>query len=153
MFTFLSFYSAPLIPNSMSLQNMQIGNLSRGECNAGLTQKAKMISWKKMYFIHTEIYIAKHYRSCLWLDERCIFSVVRFQSLKCDGLHRKKFKYVWTKTSYRYDALTNLPVRSARSFVFFFFFFFFFHLNSWTKIVRAHLAWDNLSLYVFLIHA
>ena len=57
---------------------------------------------------------------------------------------QKKFKYVWSKTSYRYDALTNLPVRSARSFVFFF------HLNSWIKIVRAHLAWDNLSIYVFI---
>ena len=67
MFTFLSFYSAPLIPNSMSLQNMQIGNLSRGECNAGFKSKSKND-----------------------IPEGCIFSVVCFQSLKCDGLHSKK---------------------------------------------------------------
>ena len=149
MFTFLSFYSAPLIPNSMSLQNMQIGNLSRGECNAGLTQKAKMISC--MYFIYTEIYIVKHYRSCLWLDERCIFSVVRFQSLKCDGLHRKKFKYVWTKTSYRYDALTNLPVRSARSFVVFFFCFLFFFISTREKKSFVRTLHGIISLYMYLL--
>ena len=146
MFTFLSFYSAPLIPNSMSLQNMQIGNLSRGECNAGLTQKAKMISWKKIYFIHTKIYIVKHYRSCLWLDERCIFSVVRFQSLKCDGLHRKKnFSMYGLKHHTVTMHWQTCPFATLARL-----FFFFFHLNSWIKIVRAHLAWDNLSIYVFI---
>ena len=33
--------------------------------------------------IHSEIYTVKNYCACLWLDERCIFTVVRFQSLKC----------------------------------------------------------------------
>ena len=32
-----------------------------------------------------KIYIVKYFRSCLWLDERCIFTVVRFHSLKFVG--------------------------------------------------------------------
>ena len=35
--------------------------------------------------IHTEIYTVKNYCACLWLDERCIFTVVRFQSFKGVG--------------------------------------------------------------------
>ena len=39
--------------------------------------------------IHTEIYTVKNYCACLWLDERCIFTVVRFQSFKCVGQWEK----------------------------------------------------------------
>ena len=46
------------------------------------------------YFIDTEIYTLKYYRSCLWLDKRCIFIGVRRQSL---NWNLKKSQFVWNK--------------------------------------------------------
>ena len=56
--------------------------------------KKILISKNNDYFIHTEIHSVKDYRSCLWLDERCIFIVVCFQTLNWDV---KKSQYIWNK--------------------------------------------------------
>ena len=55
-------------------------------------------------FLHTEIYTVKHYRSCLWLEKRCIFTVVRFQSLTDK---RKNFSVYEVKKSYHGKCLND----------------------------------------------
>ena len=94
--------------------------------------------WKRFYSIHTEIYLVKSYCSCLWLDERCIFTVVRFV-LKSVNLcvykiktsyHGKCTRMIFSHSLRCIKKLT----RSLRSVVL----FFWFNADSWIKIVRAH---------------
>ena len=82
--------------------------------------------WKRFYSIHTEIYLVKSYCSCLWLDERCIFTVVRFV-LKSVNLcvykiktsyHGKCTRMIFSHSLRCIKKLT----RSLRSVVLFFFF-------------------------------
>ena len=128
-------------------------------------------SKKNDYFIHTEIHTVKYYRSCLWLDERCIFTVVCFQTLNWDV---KKSQYIWNKiridwASVRYlvctecSVLNDIPIiyiwiqihtdwhkiqtplftAFARSFVFLWF------ATCKLKIVRALFPWNNLCFSSF----
>ena len=113
-----------------------------------------------LYFIHTQIFIVKHYRSRLWLDEQCILAAVLFQSLNWNV---KKSRFVWSKNFIPWEALErflfaycdaskNSLFRCAQSLVFFVFFLFFvfvfcfflMYRNSCIRIIRAHFPWDNL---------
>ena len=134
--------------------------------------KKFLISKNNDYFIHTEIHSVKDYRSCLWLDERCIFTVVCFQTLNWDV---KKSQYIWNKirtdwASVRYLVCTECSVLNeiliiyiwtqihtdwykihtdslvhcAHSFVC----FLWFATCKW-KIVRALFPWNNLCFSSF----
>ena len=114
-----------------------------------------------LYFIHTQIFIVKHYRSRLWLDEQCILTAVRFQSLNWNvkknlGLYEVKTSYHGKRLNDFYSLIamhqkTHFFAALNRWFFLFFFLFFVFvfcfflmYRNSWIRIIRAHFPWDNL---------
>ena len=72
---------------------------------------------KSFYFIRTKIYTVNCYRSCLWLDERCDFTVFRFV-LHSANLSMYEIKiFAWTifiHSIWSIKKLTHLP----HSFVF-----------------------------------
>ena len=102
------------------------------------------------YFIHTEIYTVKYYRSCLWLDERCIFTGVCPKSL---NWNLKKSQFVWNKNiikTYHGKCLNDFYSlvamhQKTHSFPALTRWFFFLILrNSCIKMVRAHFPRNNL---------
>lgn len=85
--------------------------------------KLKVNHWKFLYFIQIEIYTVKYCHLYLWLEERCISTVVCFQM--CHSL-RKKSQYVGNENIIPWKVVKLVN------------FFFLMHRNSWIKIVRAH---------------
>ena len=89
--------------------------------------------WLFISYILRFILWSRYSCSCLWLDERCIFTVAR---LVFHGVNLSMYEI---KTSHHGDCLNNFYLRvgmhkKTPSFVF----FFLMHRNSWIKVFRAH---------------